>query len=172
MGSRFWFSLPFIPVTAGAADKRSTPTAGVPRPEYPNLAELRVLVAEDNPVNQMVIVGHLKKYRIEPILVENGRLALEYCEHHPAAVDLILMDGEMPDVDGWRAAEAIRQMGTRDRLGAPVPIFAMTAHALDTYEEKAQQHGMNGFLAKPIDPQKLQRILLNAHVNTCQRNSV
>lgn len=170
-GSRFWFALPFTPVPIGGAGDKNHANWGLARWNYPNLAQLRVLVAEDNPVNQMVIVGHLKKYAIEPILVENGRLAVEYCEHHPAAVDLILMDGEMPDVDGWRAAETIRQMGVQDRLGAPVPIFAMTAHAMDTYEEKALQHGMNGFLAKPIDPQKLQRILLDAHGRACQLNS-
>lgn len=169
-GSRFWFALPFTPV--GAAEKTADAPTGVPRPEYPNLAQLQVLVAEDNPVNQMVIAGHLKKYGIEPILVENGRLAIEFCEKHPSAVDLILMDGEMPDVDGWQAAEAIRQMDSRDRLGAPVPIFAMTAHALDTYEEKALQHGMNGFLAKPTDPAKLQQILLDIHRNIGHLNSL
>ena len=164
-GSRFWFAIPFTPLSASAAGEKRAAASTMARPEYPDLARLRVLVAEDNPVNQMVIVGHLKKYKIDPILVENGKLAVEYCDNHPATLDLILMDGEMPDVDGWRAAETIRQKDSRDRLGAPIPIFAMTAHAMDTYEEKALQHGMNGFLAKPIDPLKLQRILQDAHRN-------
>lgn len=162
-GSRFWFALPFTPAPS-IAERENTSTTGVTfRPEYPDFSRLRVLVAEDNPVNQMVIIGHLKKYNIDPVLVENGKLAVEYCENHPATVDLILMDGEMPDVDGWRAAETIRHKGSQNRMGAPVPIFAMTAHAMDTYEEKALQHGMNGFLAKPIDPVKLQQILQNTH---------
>lgn len=162
-GSRFWFALPFTPVPVTTDAEGTVAAIAAPRPTYPDFSRLRVLVAEDNPVNQMVIIGHLKKYNIEPILVENGKLATEYCEHHPAAVDLILMDGEMPDVDGWRAAEVIRQKDSLDRLGAPVPIIAMTAHAMDTYEEKALRHGMSGFLAKPIDPLKLQKILQDTH---------
>lgn len=170
-GSRFWFSIPFTPASSGITEKKSNPpTKNIP--VYPNLDQLRVLVAEDNPVNQMVIIGHLKKYRIEPVVVENGRLAVEYFAKHPTSVDLILMDGEMPIMDGWQAAETLRKMGAQDRLGAPVPIFAMTAHALDTYEEKALQHGMNGFLAKPTDPAKLQQILLDIHRQVRQINLV
>lgn len=162
-GSRFWFSIPFNPAAAPSVAARQPSKPVAASPEYPNLAQLRVLVAEDNPVNQMVIVGQLKKYNIEPVVVENGRLAVEYCADHPATLDLILMDGEMPLIDGWKAAAMIRDMDTQSRTGSPIPIFAMTAHTRDTYEESASQHRMNGFLAKPINPSKLQQILREAY---------
>lgn len=180
-GSRFWFTIPFLPATPAAdvtplldvtpsldvTDSRRyvtrlLRTANARKAEYPDLAELQVLVAEDNPVNQMVIVGHLKKYCIAPVIVENGRQAIDYCAHHPATLDLLLMDVEMPEVDGWRAAETLRNMDMRDRNGAPLQIFAMTAHAMSNYTEKALQHGMNGLLAKPIDTRKLHQVLLDA----------
>jgi CheY-like chemotaxis protein len=127
---------------------------------------MHVLVAEDNSVNQMVITGHLKRYNITPTLVENGRQAIDYCKSHPAALDMILMDGEMPEMDGWQAVENIRKMDVRNRRGEPVKIFAMTAHAKDTYEEKALHHSMDGLLAKPIDPRKLEDILQDVHRST------
>jgi Signal transduction histidine kinase len=160
-GSRFWFAIPFFPTTS--ATIATTADAKTITAQYPNFANMHVLVAEDNPVNQMVITGHLKRYNISPTLVENGRQAIDYCKRQSTALDLILMDGEMPEMDGWQAAENIRKMELRSRSGEPVKIFAMTAHARDTYEEKALHHGMDGLLAKPIDPRKLEDILQNIH---------
>jgi signal transduction histidine kinase/CheY-like chemotaxis protein len=168
-GSRFWFAIPCLPATPVAA--KAGAAKGIERPQYPDLGALRVLVAEDNPVNQMVIVGHLKKYHIAPIMVENGKQAIEYCEHHPMMLDLVFMDGEMPEIDGWRAAEILRAMGIRGRNGARLPIFAMTAHVSDNYAEKALEIGMNGLLAKPIDPRKLHQILLDIVNDSPVRNS-
>jgi signal transduction histidine kinase len=163
-GSHFWFAIPFLPATSAtvSADAKKI-TAHT---QYPDYADMHVLVAEDNSVNQMVITGHLKRYNITPTLVENGRQAIDYCKSHPAALDMILMDGEMPEMDGWQAVENIRKMDVRNRRGEPVKIFAMTAHAKDTYEEKALHHSMDGLLAKPIDPRKLEDILQDVHRST------
>jgi signal transduction histidine kinase len=158
-GSRFWFSLPLeiapaptnMPA-AGAADDHG---------QSVNLATLKVLVAEDNPVNQLVITGYLKKYAIEPQVVTDGLQAVEFCAANAHALDLILMDGEMPEMDGWQAAARIRELNARRPNGEAVVIVAMTAHAPDTHEETAARHGMNDFLQKPIDPKELRRILLS-----------
>ena len=168
-GSRFWFAIPFLPVTSARVVATDHPENMRAHVEYPDLAYMHVLVAEDNSVNQMVITGHLKRYNITPTLVENGEQAINYCARHPAALDLILMDGEMPEMDGWQAAENIRKMDLRNRNGEPVKIFAMTAHAKDAYEEKVLHHGMDGLLAKPIDPRKLERILQDIH-NSAHNN--
>jgi len=131
-----------------------------PTKTYANLSTLKVLVAEDNPVNQMVVSGLLKKYAIEPVLVENGRAAVEYCQAHPEAVDLILMDGEMPVMDGWQAAKQIRRLNMRRNNGQPIIITAMTAHALDQFADNFAQYGMDNFLSKPTKPAELEAILL------------
>lgn len=133
------------------------------RKAYRNLSALNVLVAEDNPVNQMVIAGYLRKYSIEPMLVDNGLQAIEYCKCYRNNIDLILMDGEMPELDGWEAAKRIRSMSTKGRDGRPVTIIALSAHAMEIYKQKATQFGMNGFLCKPINHLELERILMAAY---------
>lgn len=131
----------------------------VPTKTYSDFSALSVLVAEDNPVNQMVICGLLKKYLIEPVVVENGRAAVDYCHDHPQAVDLILMDGEMPVLDGWQAAQQIRGADARRGNGQPIMITAMTAHVLEQFADNIAQHGMDNVLSKPTKPADLEAIL-------------
>lgn len=164
-GSRFWFRVPLPPAdTRTLPNAAATPSSKPYRASYyQDLSSLTVLVAEDNLVNQMVITGYLTMYGINPAVVTNGRQAIDYCRQHPNEIDLILMDGEMPEIDGWQAAREIRALGAQRPSGKSIVIVAMTAHALETHEEKAIEHGMDKFLAKPIDPEKLSEILL--HVN-------
>lgn len=140
--------------------------------EQRDLSVLNVLVAEDNPVNQMVIMGYLQQYSIEPVVVENGKQVLEYCQGSLNAVDLILMDGEMPELDGWQTAKIIRSMGIKNRSGLPVNIVAFSAHAMEAYQEKAAEYGMNGFLSKPINHLELKTILLAAYEALPPRDKV
>lgn len=163
-GSRFWFTIPLQILPEQAAE--IAVEVAIHRRQKADLkgrdidfSSLKVLVAEDNIVNQMVITGYLKQYSISPAVVEDGRQAVTYCRN-VADIDLILMDGEMPEMDGWQAALAIRTLNLRRRNGSPVVIVAMTAHAMDTHESKATQHGMDDFLAKPINPEQLKSILL------------
>lgn len=164
MGSRFWFTIPLQILPEQAAEITVETAAHSRQNAYltesqVDFSSLKVLVAEDNVVNQMVITGYLKQYSISPAVVGDGRQAVTYCRN-VADIDLILMDGEMPEMDGWQAALAIRALNFRRRNGSPVVIVAMTAHAMDTYESKATQHGMDDFLAKPINPEQLKSILL------------
>ncbi len=147
-----------------AAGLQVEPVVAAAVKNYSNFSALRVLVAEDNPVNQMVITGLLKKYAIEPVLTENGREAVDYCKANPQAVDLILMDGEMPEMDGWQATKQIRQLNLRRQNGEPVTITAMTAHVLDQFADNMAQHGMDNVLSKPTKPADLEKILAECYL--------
>jgi two-component system sensor histidine kinase/response regulator len=105
---------------------------------------LRILLAEDNPVNQEVAAAMLRKRGHIVDVVDDGLQAVEQAgrEHY----DVVLMDIQMPEMDGYEATEAIRAIpGGRD-----LPIVALTAHALADEREKALAHGMNAYLAKPF----------------------
>ncbi len=112
-------------------------------------AQLRVLVAEDNPVNRMVIKGLLGKMHITPAFAENGVEACDAVQHVPMPYDLILMDCEMPEMDGFEATRSIRDYERREGLPA-IPIIALTAHALQEHRDAVFASGMNYYLSKPI----------------------
>jgi signal transduction histidine kinase/ligand-binding sensor domain-containing protein/ActR/RegA family two-component response regulator len=109
---------------------------------------LRILLAEDNAVNQKVAMALLAKrgHRVE--VVGNGRLAVERSQAE--TFDLILMDLQMPEMDGW---EATRQIRDRDReTGVRVPILALTAHAMGEARQQCLAAGMDGVIVKPFEP--------------------
>ena len=116
---------------------------------------LRVLVAEDNPVNQRLATRLLEKRGHRVAVVANGREALEALEKE--AFDLVLMDVQMPEMDGFEATAAIRQKekGTEARQA----IIALTAHAMKGDRDRCIAAGMDGYLAKPIRPQELDELL-------------
>jgi CheY-like chemotaxis protein/HPt (histidine-containing phosphotransfer) domain-containing protein/anti-sigma regulatory factor (Ser/Thr protein kinase) len=125
-------------IRASATGRRSR---GVKRP-------LRVLVAEDNPVNQELVVQLLTRRGHTVIVAENGREAIASLERHP--FDLVLMDVQMPEMGGLEATQAIRRK--EKSAGGHIPILAMTAHAMQGDRERCLAAGMDGYLAKPIEP--------------------
>lgn len=121
----------------------------------------RVLVAEDNPINQRVVGALLERLGIRVSLAADGSEALEL--ESSGAHDLILMDCQMPVLDGYGATRAIR--GRERQLGLPaVPILALTAHALEGERERCLEAGMDGYLTKPIRPAELIAAL-RAHLD-------
>lgn len=118
---------------------------------------LRVLVAEDNKVNQLVVGGLLNKIGVSPVFSSNGMEAVDYVRDHLGEVDLILMDCEMPELDGFEASRQIRNL---ERSDQHTPIVALTAHVMSEHEDKAKACGMDGFLRKPIGFEEL-----NAAIN-------
>lgn len=116
---------------------------------YERFSDLRVLVAEDNAVNRMVIKGLLGKFHIEPELVDNGVAAFNAVRQVPVPYDLIFMDCEMPDMDGFEATRSIREF-ERSRNQPATPIVALTAHALQEHREAVFTSGMDYYLAKPV----------------------
>jgi two-component system sensor histidine kinase/response regulator len=116
---------------------------------------LRILVAEDNAVNQRLIVRLLEKRGHRPTIVGTGRAALETLERE--SFQLVFMDVQMPEMDGLEATAAIRE---REKgLALHQEIIALTAHAMKGAREKCLAAGMDGYLSKPIRPQELDEIL-------------
>jgi len=118
-----------------------------------NIASLNILVAEDNPVNQMVIKAMLGSLGIVPHLVENGEEAIEMIKKQ--AFDLVLMDCQMPVMDGYKATELVREFKSQQEL----PIIALTADAMPEDKIKAKRAGFNEHLAKPVELTKLTECL-------------
>jgi len=119
-----------------------------------NAGRLKVLVAEDNPVNQLVAVRMLEKLGVRAGLVSDGRQAIAAVSK--ARYDLVLMDVEMPEMDGLTATRQIRASLAADLQPA---IFGLTAHAEIEYRDICLRAGMNGCLTKPLEPEKLQSVI-------------
>jgi len=114
---------------------------------------LRILVAEDNPVNQALAVRTLEKRGHHVETAANGRIALDILGTARTPFDLVLMDVQMPDIDGLAATVTIRQ---RERTaGGHIPIVAMTAHAMTGDRERCLAAGMDSYLSKPVRPAEL-----------------
>lgn len=125
------------------------------KPVTPTLVtNLNVLVAEDNAVNRMVIEGLLNKFNIEPAFAENGAEALEMATLESEKYDLIFMDCEMPEMDGFEATTKIRDWEQNHSLN-PVPIIALTAHVETEHRQRVFDCGMNYYLPKPISIDRL-----------------
>jgi len=143
-GCRFWFRLRFEPAEAPAA----TAVAVAP------VSDLSILLAEDNLVNQKVVIQLLVKGGHRVTAVANGREAIEAAAN--GGFDIVLMDMQMPEMDGLEAAQAIR------RLPPPagtVPIIALTANAMQDSVERCLAAGMDDHLSKPVNRTRLERVL-------------
>ncbi|HEV3005359.1 MAG TPA: response regulator, partial [Pirellulales bacterium] len=112
---------------------------------------LKLLLAEDNAVNQKLVVRLLEKRGHQVTIATNGREAVAALEREP--FDVVLMDVQMPELGGFEATAAIRQ-GERAR-GGHVPIVAMTAHAMKGDRERCLEAGMDGYIAKPVQAREL-----------------
>ena len=113
------------------------------------LKGLHILVAEDNPTNQQVAQAILEKAGIAVTIVGDGDAAVEAVRHHD--FDAVLMDIQMPRMNGFEATRRIRELPR----GKSVPIVAMTAHAMKGDEEKCLEVGMNGYVSKPVNQDRL-----------------
>ncbi len=166
-GSTFWFTAVFEkqPAGLGSRDKTFAKIEEVgsidrftAKPAISESAKhkIRILLAEDNPVNQKVAQAMLKKMGLEVNVVANGQQAVNALQ--TIAYDLVLMDLHMPEMDGFEAARVIRQDGSK-ALNPGVPIIAMTAATMQGDREKCIQAGMNEFIAKPVKQKELAKML-------------
>ena len=121
-----------------------------------NNSNAKILVAEDNFINQEVALGMLELYTTSVDLVDNGAKAL--FKRFEQDYDLVLMDCQMPVMDGYEATREIRRQ-ERERGMEPVPIVALTAHAMKGEREKCMDCGMNDFLSKPFEERDFYRIV-------------
>jgi PAS domain S-box-containing protein len=135
---------------------RDAPSSIEDLPMEKNLKEItgqRVLLVEDNYLNQQVGKGLLMSWGVEVKVADSGQSALTMLEEEH--FDLVLMDIQMPDMSGYEVTKNIR----RDPRIAEIPVVAMTAHAMKRARKAAYAAGMNDFLTKPIDPDQLYRII-------------
>ena len=162
-GSTFWFSVPlgisstWTPSQSADRDGAPIAIALTPRPRDVGPAALRgarVLVAEDNVVNQHVAIGILSALGCRPDVVADGVEAVEAAARVP--YDAILMDCQMPEMDGYQASMAIRR---NEAGGRRVPIIAVTADVLKDARAKSLAAGMDDYITKPVKPDKLAAML-------------
>ncbi|TCS72753.1 signal transduction histidine kinase [Sulfuritortus calidifontis] len=121
----------------------------------PELAGMRVLVVEDNRINQQIVVEMLRRAGVQTLTANSGEFALVRLDNEPAGFDLVLMDIQMPGMDGLTATRRIRQ----DARFKTLPILALTAHALAEDRRRCEEAGMQDHLTKPIDSEELYAAL-------------
>jgi CheY-like chemotaxis protein len=121
---------------------------------------LRILVAEDNAVNQRLVIRLLEKRGHRVVLAADGRQAIEALDQ--GSFDLVFMDVQMPETDGLEATGIIRKK--EEKTGKHQPIIALAAHAMTGDRDRCLAAGMDGYLTKPIRPQELDQIL-DSYVN-------
>jgi CheY-like chemotaxis protein len=134
---------------------RTAPVAGDLAGDRHAQTSRKILLAEDNPVNQVVAVRLLQKRGHRVTVAPNGIEAVAAVLREP--FDLVLMDVQMPEMDGLAATAAIRLQEAR--TGRHLPIFAMTAHAMKGDAERCRNAGMDGYLSKPVRPQDLYAVV-------------
>ena len=118
--------------------------------------KITLLLVEDNRINQQVALGILKQFNLQADIANNGLEAIEQLKTHH--YHLVLMDCQMPELDGYQATERIRQ-GEAGTNNKDIPIIAMTANAMQGDKEKCLQAGMSDYLSKPIEPKLLEKKL-------------
>ena len=166
-GSTFWFTAVFEKQPAGSGSAQETfakiegevameHSTGEPAISGNGNCKMRILVAEDNPVNQKVAQAMLKKMGLRTDVVANGQEAINALQMIP--YDLVLMDCQMPEMDGFEATRVIRHEGSK-ALNRSIPIIATTAATMQGDREKCIQAGMNDFIAKPVQKRELSEML-------------
>ena len=164
IGSTFWFTISsefdenFIEFHSDSVEKNTS------LPDVLSFSDYKILVAEDNKVNQLVIKGMLKKLDANITICENGLDAFNEYEASPNTFDLIIMDFEMPVLDGVSATKKIRALeelnNHTNKTGLRTPIIAITAHAMQEHRDACIESGMDDFLSKPINSDDLYDILV------------
>lgn len=154
-GSTFYIELPFKRQDQ-AEGKRLSAHGNDSKRMPDSLKGTKVMLVEDNAINQKVMMRFLEKWDIEVVLAENGHEAVEIMEDS-TTINLVLMDLQMPEMDGYDATRKIRELDNKYKSN--VPIIALTAAALNEVKEKVFASGMNDYLTKPFNPPELQRKL-------------
>ncbi|HXG88791.1 MAG TPA: ATP-binding protein [Vicinamibacterales bacterium] len=150
-GSTFYCTLPLPPT---ATEIETTEDLDARAPESTTDFGLHVLVAEDNPINARVAIAMLRKLGCRATVAETGRRVLQLIDE--AKFDLVLMDVQMPDLDGLEASLAMR-IREQERGLPRMPIVALTANAMTGDQDRCIEAGMDGYLAKPVTIDALER---------------
>ena len=122
-------------------------------PSFESMAGVRILLVEDVEINQRIVYELLRRHGLQVSVADNGREALKILDRE--AIDLIFMDIEMPEMDGYQTTRAIR----KERRFYGLPIIAVTAHAMPGDRDRCVQAGMNDYISKPILPERLFAVM-------------
>ena len=153
VGSTFWCELPFKRANADTVPTADVPAA--PRSLGPRLSGVHCLVVDDCPLNQEVVKYALEREGARATLVADGRQALDWLRDQSRDVDVVLMDVQMPVMDGLTAVRAIREELGRVKL----PVIAFSAGVMAEQRQQAREAGFSDFLAKPVDLEDLVAVL-------------
>ena len=152
-GSEFWFTACFAASRHSAPVPASTPP---PPAAYPSWDGMRILLVDDEPINQKVAMGYLRLFNLQVDVVDDGEAAIQALGEHP--YDLVFMDMQMPRLDGVEATRLIRSRRSV-ALNPHVPIIAMTANVMEGDRQKCLEAGMNDHVAKPFNRRMLVSVL-------------
>ncbi|GAB4395633.1 MAG: hypothetical protein OHK0053_05140 [Microscillaceae bacterium] len=155
-GSTFRFAIMFK-LPSATAKPEKPPQGTLDNPPFHSLKGLRVLLVEDILVNRFLAEKFLKKWEVKAQFAENGQEALDIFKNQPEGFDLILMDLQLPLLNGYETAQAIRQLPVA--TAKTIPIVALTASTLAEVKERIQAAGMNDFLSKPFNPKEFYNCL-------------
>lgn len=153
-GSRFWFTCKLKRPARTVEETDRSYTSGL---SQNGIKKFKILVAEDNPVNIKVVQHFLNQMGQEVEFAENGIVAVD--KYKTGKYDLILMDINMPEMDGYEATRIIREIETNNGKKKKIKIIAMTANAMTGDREKCVDAGMDDYLPKPFRPNDIKRIL-------------
>ena len=164
-GSTFWFTLQVEPGELISEPAALTPPAEPSIPRLESEQKLQVLLVEDNKVNQMVISATLKKLDCLTHVLENGKMAVDLLSCEDKEYDVVLMDVQMPVMDGMEASRTIRALNSKM---ANIPIIAVTANAMEGDRERYIAAGMDDYIAKPINA----HLLIETILKVCRPQTV
>ena len=150
-GSVFSVDIQALPAVAEPRTARPQAEAAPPTAEWLDLQGLRVLLVEDNPINRQLVQALLSKVGIQPTTAVNGQAALDVLHAAPHGFDVVLMDVQMPVMDGIVATQQLRQ----DRRFDGLPIVAITANAMSDDRDNCLRAGMQDYMVKPLSPRAL-----------------
>jgi len=170
-GSTFWFEIPLSPESSVREASPAAPSLPPVKPSEsptpaptPTVGNQRVLVADDNRLNQLLMRTFLSKLKCEAVIANNGVEALELFQTQ--SFDVILMDHQMPVMDGCEASKAIRLWEQQQKRTRRIPIIAITANAMEFGEEFYRAAGMDAYLTKPLLLPQLERALATVRQST------
>ena len=155
-GSKFIVNLPFAKRNLNSVDLNSNVNKGKLDVPIASNERVKVLLAEDNRINQILIQKVLSKYNFDCVVVDNGKLAVEAVKHEN--FDIVLMDIMMPIMDGYEASSNIRNLD--DTIKKNIPIVALTAVVTGSVIEACSSVGIDKYLSKPFESEELYNVIM------------
>lgn len=151
-GSQFWFTVNFP-----CSDKKLESRERLMSESKTMQLDAKILLVEDNPINQMVAQKMLEKVGLKPVLANNGVEAMSRLNEE--VFDLVLMDCQMPEMDGFDATREIRKLGIKATNQREIPVIAMTANVMSGDRERCLDVGMDDYIGKPVQREQLESVL-------------